>query len=159
MLALIALALGVAISEGAEARFSWIPNDNTHLTNPATITTGYKLHYGLSSRNYTTEIDVGYPDLVEGRMYGMIPDLDYDVEYFFAATAYSVSDESDYSTEIVATLDEPEPDVCDPNHLDLCLTPEDCTYNNGFWWSDACHAESPPTPDAPQDFRAEVIVQ
>lgn len=60
---------------------------------------GYKIHYGTSSRNYSTTLNVNkstsasLSGLQEGR------------KYYFAATAYNTSNlESDYSTELAYTV-------------------------------------------------------
>ena len=56
---------------------------------------GYKIHYGTSSRNYDTIIDVGnYTSVTIGS-------LDGKQNYFFAVTAYDVDgNESGYSDEV-----------------------------------------------------------
>ncbi len=71
----------------AQVTLAWNPNNESDLA-------GYKLYYGNSSRNYDTNIDVGYQTsytisgLVDGNA------------YYFAATAYDFSgNESGYSAE------------------------------------------------------------
>ncbi len=56
--------------------------------------TGYKLYYGTATKNYTTTIDV------KNVLTYTIPNLPDGSTYYFAATAYDASSESDYSTEV-----------------------------------------------------------
>ncbi|MFZ1200684.1 MAG: fibronectin type III domain-containing protein, partial [Desulfobacterales bacterium] len=59
---------------------------------------GYKIYYGTSSRNYAYNVNVGkstsasLSGLQEGR------------KYYFAATAYTSSAESNYSSELAYTV-------------------------------------------------------
>lgn len=56
---------------------------------------GYKVYYGLKSRNYMTIIDIGNFTTC------VVSDLDSGQTYFFAATAYNTDGyESDYSNEV-----------------------------------------------------------
>lgn len=81
----------------AQASFDWLPNSETNLA-------GYKIYYGFSSGNYTSVIDIGLPDPVDGRIHGTIYDLTDGETYYFAATAYDDGgNESDYSVEVVHT--------------------------------------------------------
>jgi len=58
-------------------------------------TAGYKIHYGTSSRNYDTIIDVG------NYTSATIASLDGNQNYFFAVTAYDTDGkESGYSDEV-----------------------------------------------------------
>jgi len=67
--------------------------------NPESDIAGYKIHYGLKSRNYTTILDVGNYTTCT------ISDLEIGRAYYFAATAYNTSwTESDYSAEINHTV-------------------------------------------------------
>jgi hypothetical protein len=67
---------------------AWDPNPEPHVT-------GYKLHYGTSSRDYTTVIDVGLTTEVE------LPGLEPQRLYFCAITAYDdLGFESDLSVEL-----------------------------------------------------------
>jgi hypothetical protein len=55
---------------------------------------GYKLHYGVASGTYTNSIDVGNVTSAT------VSNLQYGVEYYFAATSYySNNAESDFSNE------------------------------------------------------------
>ena len=93
-------------SQAAQAGFSWLPN------NEPTVT-GYKIHYGTASLNYTFVIDVGLPEVIDGRVQTKIDGLEEGQTYYFAATAYSDTTESDYSTEVEyvtgSTADSPAP--------------------------------------------------
>ena len=74
--------------------FSWLPNSEADLA-------GYKIHYGTASGGpYTSQVDVGKPAPVDGRIHGSVSDLNPGVTYYFTATAYNTSGlESEYSTE------------------------------------------------------------
>ncbi|MFP7753692.1 Ig-like domain-containing protein [Thermodesulfobacteriota bacterium B35] len=87
----------------ARVDFSWLPNTEPNLA-------GYRIHYGISSGNYTDVIDVGLPPVADGRVHAGIDDLTPGQTYYFAATAYDSSGiESDYSTEISTTVPETTP--------------------------------------------------
>jgi|GEM_PF-1903203 len=87
--------------EAAELTFSWLPNSESSLA-------GYKIHYGTTSRNYTSVIDIENPDPVNGRIQATVDGLEEGTTYYFAATAYDENGvESDYSTEISHTVDDP----------------------------------------------------
>ncbi len=99
------LCLGTLPSSLLAARvdFSWLPNTEPNLA-------GYRIHYGISSGNYTDVIDVGLPPVADGRVHAGIDDLTPGQTYYFAATAYDSSGiESDYSTEISTTVPETTP--------------------------------------------------
>jgi len=60
---------------------------------------GYKVYYGLESRNYTTAIDVGNFTTC------VVSGLGAGQTYFFAATAYNSDGyESDYSNEVIYSV-------------------------------------------------------
>ena len=81
-----------------QAEFSWLPNTEPNLA-------GYRIHYGTASRTYTTTVDVGLPQPVDGRIHATVTGLIPGETYFFAATAYDASGgESDYSTEVSYTV-------------------------------------------------------
>ena len=99
------LCLGILPQSLLAARvdFSWLPNTEPNLA-------GYRIHYGISSGNYTDVIDVGLPPVADGRVHAGIDDLTPGQTYYFAATAYDSSGiESDYSTEISTTVPETTP--------------------------------------------------
>ena len=90
----LSLLLFAAISaHAADATFSWTAN-----TDPVS---GYKIHYGTSSRDYNSVIDVGLPTVVNGGIVASVEGLQEGITYYFAATAYNATDESDYSDEVV----------------------------------------------------------
>jgi hypothetical protein len=77
------------VSEPAQVTLMWDPNTETDLS-------GYKLHYGVSSGNYVSSVDVG--NLTNYTITG----LTRNTTYYIAATAYSTAGlESDYSNEVV----------------------------------------------------------
>lgn len=96
------LAVFVLFSSGATAwaasgTFSWLPNSETNLA-------GYKIHYGTASKTYTVAVNVGKPELVNGRVAATVTGLNDGTTYYFAATAYdSTGTESGYSEEVVYT--------------------------------------------------------
>ena len=68
---------------------AWDPNAEVGLA-------GYKVHYGISSENYNTTIDVGNQTTYN------ISELVSSGTYYFAVTAYDISgNESVYSNEVV----------------------------------------------------------
>ena len=70
--------------------------------NPEPDIAGYKIHYGLSSRNYTSHSDVG------NQTSYLVSNLQDGTKYYFAVTAYnSIGQESTYSTEAVYTPPSP----------------------------------------------------
>ncbi len=104
----LSLLLLTAISaHAADATFSWTAN-----TDPVA---GYKIHYGTSSRNYNSVVDVGLPAAVNGGIVASVEGLQEGITYYFAATAYNSADEeSDYSDEVVYAVPGaaiPEPPV------------------------------------------------
>ena len=103
--ALLMFCSTAEFSQAAQAGFSWLPN------NEPTVT-GYKIHYGTASLNYTFVIDVGLPEVIDGRVQTKIDGLEEGQTYYFAATAYSDTTESDYSTELEYTV--PLPAISTP---------------------------------------------
>ncbi|MBN1155932.1 fibronectin type III domain-containing protein, partial [candidate division KSB1 bacterium] len=75
-----------------ELNLSWDPNTEVDLA-------GYKVYYGLTSRNYTNSIDVG-----DHNSY-IVRNLTEGSRYYLAVTAYDESrNESDYSEEVSAVV-------------------------------------------------------
>ena len=80
------------IAHSSQITVAWNANSEPDLA-------GYKLHYGTSSGNYSTIVDVG--DSLEHTITG----LKKGVAYYFAATAYDTEgNESEYSEEISYTI-------------------------------------------------------
>ena len=65
---------------------------------------GYRIHYGTSSRNYNSVVDVGRPQATNGVIVSSVNGLLEGRRYYFSATAYTASDESDYSAEVAYTV-------------------------------------------------------
>jgi hypothetical protein len=90
----------------AETTLGWQPNSEEHLT-------GYKIHYGLTSGNYTTVVDVGTPPVQDNTVQAIISELEGNTTYYADATAYDAEGmESPYSEEVTWTtpaLQEPLP--------------------------------------------------
>jgi hypothetical protein len=77
-----------ALVFSAHVTLGWDPNTEEDLA-------GYKVYYGVSSKDYDYTIDVG------GQTEHTVTDLEEGVTYYFAATAYDLSgNESDYSNEV-----------------------------------------------------------
>ena len=74
------------LASGADIVLQWDPSEGA---------TGYVLHYGNESRSYDTVVDVG------PKVQHTITGLQEGRAYFFAVTAYSAADESEYSAELV----------------------------------------------------------
>lgn len=69
-------------------KIGWTANSEPDLA-------GYRVYYGISSRNYSNIIDVG------NITSHIVDNLELGTTYYFAATAYdSANNESDYSNEI-----------------------------------------------------------
>jgi len=75
-------------SHSAELTLAWDHNDQVSVT-------GYYVHYGLESENYTTKIDAGSEP-----QYTLVG-LDDLKSYYIAVTAYNEFGESDFSGEII----------------------------------------------------------
>ena len=85
------------------ATVSWDPNSESDLA-------GYKIYYGVNSHNYDNIVDVGNVTSFT------ITDLNKDVNYYFAVTAYDFSNnESGFSEEVSAMIggDTNPPDLVD----------------------------------------------
>jgi len=97
----ILLCLITQTAWAVDFHFSWLPNSESTVA-------GYRMYYGLSSRNYYLDdyIEVGtVPDPVTGRIQGTIPNLNEQQVYYFAVTAFTDDNlESDFSTEITASI-------------------------------------------------------
>jgi hypothetical protein len=75
------------------ADFAWDANTESNLA-------GYKIYYGLASRDYNKSVDI--PDKTATT--GTVTHLEIGVTYYFAAVAYDTDGfESDYSNEVVWT--------------------------------------------------------
>ncbi len=91
------LLITALAAHGAEATFSWTANTEPTLS-------GYNIHYGTSSRNYSFVVDAGLPEAVDGWIVHSVDGLQEGITYYFAATAYSPTEVSDYSDEVVYTV-------------------------------------------------------
>ncbi|MDR4499305.1 MAG: Ig-like domain-containing protein [Candidatus Scalindua sp.] len=83
------------MSLDAKATLIWDPNTESNLG-------GYKVHYGVSSGNYDSVVNVG------NQTQFILPDFEIGATYYFAVTAYDTSDnESSFSNEATYTAQEP----------------------------------------------------
>ena len=86
------LTLVPAIAYADDVTLAWDANSEPDVT-------GYKLHYGTNSGDYSNSIDVG------NVTQHTVSNLQQGETYYFAATAYDVNDaESDYSAEVAYTV-------------------------------------------------------
>jgi hypothetical protein len=102
----VILILTTLPTYAAQTSFSWLPSTEADLA-------GYKIHYGLSSGNYTTVIDVGNPPIQNDSILATIFDLEDDTTYFAVATSYDAEGlESPFTDEITWTT--PAPPIVAP---------------------------------------------
>lgn len=101
ILTVVSILSSAISSLGADATFSWIPNDEP--------VSGYCIHYGTSSGNYTSIIDALLPAEVDGRIIYTVTGLTAGETYYFAATAYTDTEESGFSTEVVYSVPVTDP--------------------------------------------------
>jgi hypothetical protein len=88
VLAQLLIFFGAVSANAAQASFAW-----DAVSSPSVA--GYRIYYGVTSRNYSIHVDVG--NVTNTTILG----LQDGVVYYFAATAYDVSgNESGYSNEI-----------------------------------------------------------
>lgn len=99
----LAVLLAIFIGSTAHAfgiEFRWDPNEDLYSPHGIIYKSGYKIHYGVESRNYTDTVDVGLPEIINGRVVKSIEIIGDEGKYFAAATAYINDKESDYSNEV-----------------------------------------------------------
>lgn len=84
---LTAIFLSVQPARAAQVTLAWDPSTDTDLQ-------GYKVYYGTTSGTYQLLADMGM------NTYCNVDNLQDGLTYYFAATAYSSSAESDYSNEV-----------------------------------------------------------
>jgi PKD repeat protein len=89
----LALLFGPGPVDAADATLAWDPVNNPALG-------GYRLYYGQSSRNYSTNVNVGNQTM------HTLTNLVAGQTYFFAVTAYDTNGqrESTFSNEVSATI-------------------------------------------------------
>jgi hypothetical protein len=87
------------------------------------------IHYGTSSGEYDFSVDVG--NHTTCTISGIKPDK----AYYFAATAYNEIDESEFSKEIVYTVNsEPDPSTDDPFDEAIIIdNGDESTFDTGRW--------------------------
>lgn len=86
----ILILLGLLLATGVHAASVTLAWD----ASPDASVTGYKLHWGTSSNNYTMSTNVG------AVLTTTVSTLTNGVTYYFVATAYNVDVESDYSNMV-----------------------------------------------------------
>src|SRR3972149_2470938 len=97
---LLVICLGLTNNARAgQAIMTWDPPTTNTDGTPLTDLAGYKIYYGTTSGNYTSNIDAGNVTSYT------LTNLTNNVTYYFAVTAYNTSaNESDYSTEVSKTI-------------------------------------------------------
>ncbi len=81
-------------SPGKFVTLSWDPPTTNADGTPLADLAGFRIYYGLASRNYSWVIDVG--NVTTYKIENLSPNT-----YYFAVTAYDTSgNESDYSNEV-----------------------------------------------------------
>lgn len=98
---LVCFTSSFATASVCTEKFSWLPNSESDIV-------GYKIKYGLTDGGpYSSEVNVGNPTPVDGRIYGEVPGLECGQQYYFVCTAYDADgDESDFSPQVsVLTVD------------------------------------------------------
>jgi hypothetical protein len=96
---LFCAVLAVAGSSSRAVILGWDPTPGA---------SGYKLHYGTSSSNYTSVVDAGASTT------NRITGLQIGTRYYFAISAYNDFGESDYSSEIAYTVTNAPPVISAP---------------------------------------------
>ncbi len=92
LLLLLCAILTPSAAHAAEVNLAWDPNTEPDLA-------GYKVYYGLGSRNYDHVMDVGNSTSC------VVTGLEQGRTYYFAATAVNTANiESDFSNEVSAAL-------------------------------------------------------
>lgn len=115
--ALFVLTLMATVSRAAEVTLAWDPNSESSVI-------GYTLYYGTASGVYTDSRDVG--DETQYTLSG----LTEDTTYYFAVTAYTDEDESDYSNEISYQVPAAEEETVCQSDSD-CSSDEVCDITDG----------------------------
>lgn len=73
---------------------AWDPNTESNLS-------GYMIHYGTSSGNYSQTVSAGLPAIVAGAVTFVVPNLPAGQTYYFVVTAYdSAQTETAFSNEV-----------------------------------------------------------
>jgi hypothetical protein len=116
----------IAAADAAQVELAWEP--------PPGSVTGYKVHYGGSSKNYDHRVDVGNSTGCT------ISGLQEGETYYFAATAYNAVDESNFSEELVYTIPFGiTSEASFPNNNPQVIEAEDMSYHatgtqDGAYW-------------------------
>ena len=100
-------------ASAAAVTLVWDPNTEADVS-------GYRVYYGVASRNYTTDVDVG------NKTSHTLTDLEPGKHYYLAVTAYNSSkQESAYSNEVsytVASFDSDGDGISDQDEMNIYHT-------------------------------------
>ncbi len=134
----IALGFALALAFAADA-FAQTRTETLRWTHPdPSDVVGFEVHYGPSSRSYTTTTDVALPPVLSGA-YEVGIEVDADADVYFAVTAYSVEAASFFSNERCRGPAGP----CDPPSQPSPPSPPD-------GGSGGAGSDPPPSPDGPR---------
>lgn len=93
LLIILLAAASAHPAQASEVTFSWLPNSETDLA-------GYILSYGATSGDYTGTVDVGLPDVMDGRCLYTLTDAPDGMTYYALQARDSAGNLSDYSDEL-----------------------------------------------------------
>ena len=95
LIIIVLMLLPIISCAQSRIKLVWDANTETDLA-------GYKIYWGTETRVYSNVVDVGNVTIY-------FPDLEYDIRYYFAATAYDTAgNESGYSNEVSGILASPD---------------------------------------------------
>ena len=85
----------VTFAADCTEKFSWLPNSESNITE-------YVIHYGLTDGGlYSDKVSIGNPVPVDGRIWGEVPGLVCDEQYYFVCTALNDAGlESSFSDQV-----------------------------------------------------------
>ena len=124
------LTSGVTVAEASvTVTLAWGKNQETDVI-------GYKVHYGIFSRNYQYTVDVN------NNTNCTIGGLEEGKTYYFAVTAYNSLFESDYSMELAHTIPNTLPSLPPLDELAADFGTNGLWHYDGASWSKTHHLES-----------------
>ena len=96
----LSLIFVIPNSFAAQVRIAWDPNTESNLA-------GYKIYYGLASRNYESCIDIGSPpESSASTLKYVLMDLESGKRYYIAVIAYDKkNNKSIFSNEVSAVAE------------------------------------------------------
>jgi len=97
---ILAMTLGLVMLAStavlaADLRFSWTPNDS------AEEVSNYRMYYSTTSGMFNEFVDVGLPEIIDGKMYYSYDDAPDGMLLYFALTAVNEAGESGMTPEVM----------------------------------------------------------